>query len=128
MPKNKIDFFNETAPVLFKPLVDQYGYTLVEIKVNEEKLTAHHIYVNHAKQLRIIIKQEPYYTDYGFSFFIYKMGTNEFTILYNIAHENQDDEGNFLVKASKDLFSTTETLDVITGESWKVFSQIPFRF
>ena len=56
------------------------------------------------------------------------MGTNEFTILYNIAHENQDDEGNFLVKASKDLFSTTETLDVITGESWKVFSQIPFRF
>ena len=75
MAVNKIDSFNEKAEIVFRTLVEKYGYVLSEIRVNElngQKWSAHHIYINSEKNLQIEIKQEPYYTDYGFSFFIFK--------------------------------------------------------
>ena len=130
MEENRIDHFNNIAKKLFKILVDEYGYILDEIKINDlngMKWSTHHIYINSLKNLKIEIKQEPYYTDYGFSFFIYKMGTDEYNILCNIAHEKQDKEGNFLLKAYKDLFSTEETLEIISGKHWKKLKYIPFN-
>lgn len=71
--------------------------------------------------------QEPYYTDYGFSFFIYKLGTVEYNILCNVPHEKQDIEDHFLNKAYDELFSTSETVDLISGKIWKELKYIPFQ-
>ena len=66
---DKLENFKRLAPNLFKDLVDKYGYTLDEIKtkqLNNQDWSVHLIYTNQDKNLKIIIKQEPYYTDYGF--------------------------------------------------------------
>lgn len=130
MAVNKIDSFNEKAEIVFRTLVEKYGYVLSEIRVNElngQKWSTHHIYINSEKNLQIEIKQEPYYTDYGFSFFIFKMGTKEYNILYQVPHEKQDNEDTFLLKAHEDLFSTEETTDLISGKKWKELKRIPFQ-
>ncbi len=57
MTENKIDTFNEIAIALFKPLVENYGYILNEIKITGEKWSSHHIYINSKKKLQIIIKK-----------------------------------------------------------------------
>lgn len=129
MTTNKIDNFNEKAEILFRPLLEKYGYTLEEKKINEingEKWSTHHIYLNKKTNLGIVIKQEPYYTDYGFSFFIHKLGTGKYNILYRVPHEIQDQEDKFLNKACDDLFTSPELIDIISGSSWKELEQIPF--
>lgn len=121
MTINKIDNFNEKAETLFRPLLEKYGYALKEIKINElngQKWSTHHVYINNKANLKIVLKQEPYYTDYGFSFFIYKLGTDKYNILYNVPHEKQDKEDKFLNKACDDLFSRTDLVDLISGKSW----------
>ncbi len=63
---DKIDNFNIKAENLFRPELEKNGYTLDEIKIGEingEKWSTHHIYINNKSNLKIIIKQEPYYTD-----------------------------------------------------------------
>lgn len=130
METNKIDNFNQIAKALFRPLMNKYGYELKEIKINElngSKWSTHHVYINNKKNLRVEIKQEPYYTDYGFSFFIYKIGTNEYNILYNVPHEKQDIEDRFIKKAYEDLTSNQEMIDLISGETWKELKHIPFQ-
>ena len=126
---NKLDSFKKVAPNVFKDLVDKYGYTLDEIKTNQldnRDWSVHLIYSNRDKNLKIIIKQEPYYTDYGFSFLIYNLGTDECNILCNVEHHRQDAEDKFLLKAYTDLFKTKETLNIISGEEWKELKRIPF--
>jgi hypothetical protein len=126
---NKIESFKEIAPKIFKPLVDNYGYALEEIKVNKlngQDWSIHFIYFNVEKNLKIIIKQEPYYTDYGFSFFVYKIDNGQYNILYNVEHHLQDDGNLFLTKAAEDLFSTEVTRDIISGKNWKELNYIPF--
>lgn len=130
MTTNKIDNFNDKAEILFRPLLEKYGYLLREKKVNElhgQKWSAHHIYCNIEKKLKIVIKQEPYYTDYGFSFFLHKVGTEEYNILYNVPHERQDNDDKFLTKASEDLFSHPEMVDLISGKTWIELKRIPFK-
>jgi len=130
MRGNKIDNFNDRAKDLFKILVDNYGYVLDEVKINElngMKWSIHLVYTNRKSNLKIVIKQEPCYTDYGFSFFIHNMETKEYNILYNVPHEEQDEEDSFLLKAYDDLFSTEETFDLITGKIWKKLNRIPFK-
>jgi hypothetical protein len=130
MTSNKIDNFNEKAEILFRPLLEKYGYILKEKKINEingQKWSTHHIYINNKAKLKIEIKQEPYYTDYGFSFFIHKLGTDKYNILYNVPHEKQDKEDKFLEKACDDLFASPEIIDIISGKSWKELRHIPFQ-
>jgi hypothetical protein len=126
---DKLENFKKVAPIIFKDLIDKYGYTLDEVKtnqINNQDWSVHLIYTNKDKGLKIITKQEPFYTDYGFSFFIYKLGTKEYNILCNVEHHRQDTEGKFLVKAYIDLFTTKETLDIITGNEWQELKRIPF--
>lgn len=126
----KLENFKKLAPVLFKDLVEKYGYTLDEVKISQidnRDWSVHIMYTNREKDLRIVIKQEPYYTDYGFSFFIYKIGMKEYNILYNVGYEKQDSEDNFLLKPYDDLFNTKETLDIITGDEWRELKRIPFK-
>ncbi|UOK41619.1 MULTISPECIES: hypothetical protein [Flavobacterium] len=131
MSENKIDNFNVKGKELFQILTNKYDYTLKEIKVSEingQKWTTQHIYINNSKNLKIVIKQEPYYTDYGFSFFIYKIGNDEYNILCNVPHEKQDKDDDFLKLAYEKLFSTKETVDLISGENWKELKRIPHQF
>ena len=126
----KIDRFNEKAQAVFRPLLEEYGYILEEIKVNKlngQDWSAHHIYLNKTTNMKVVIKQEPYYTDYGFSFFIHKLQSNEYNILYNIPHERQDNEDEFIRVACHKLFSSPEMTDIISGKSWIELSYIPFR-
>jgi hypothetical protein len=61
MTMNKIDNFNKNGEALFRPILERYGYTLNEKKINEisgQKWSVHHIYVNNMAGLKIIIKQE----------------------------------------------------------------------
>jgi hypothetical protein len=130
MTTNKIENFNEKAEILFRPLLEQYGYSLEEKKINEingQKWSTHQIYINNKAKLKIVIKQEPYYADYGFSFFIYKLGTDKYNILYNVPHEKQDKEDKFLNKACDDLFGSPELIDLISGKSWKELRHISFQ-
>lgn len=127
---NKLENFRKVAPDLFRPLVDIYGYIFEEQKTNKIRdidWSIHLIYINNDKNLKIIIKQEPYYTDYGFSFFIYKLGTEQYNILCHIEHHRQDEENLYLFKAFQDLFTSEETLDIISGAVWKELNEIPFR-
>lgn len=130
MATNKIDNFNEKAEILFRPLLEKCGYFLQEMKINEidgQKWSAHHIYINNKAKLKIVIKQEPYYTDYGFSFFIHKLGTDKYNILYNVPHEKQDKDDKFLNKACDDLFSRVDLIGLICGKSWNELKSIPFQ-
>jgi hypothetical protein len=131
MEDDIIDTFDEKAKDLFQDLLEKCGYTLSEIKVNRlngVKWSTHHIYISQQKKLRIEIKQEPRYTDHGFSFFIYKTGTKEYNCLYNVPHGKQDKDFTFLTKACEDLFTSEETLALIMGTKWKELKRIPFSF
>ena len=130
MTTDKIDNFNVKAELLFRPFLGKFGYVLEEKKVNEingKKWSTHHIYISSSANRRIVIKQEPYYTDYGFSFFIYKLGTDNFNILYNVPHEKQDKDDNYLSKACDDLVSRIDLIELISGKLWKVLNYIPFQ-
>jgi len=127
---NKIDNFNKKGEALFRQILESYGYTLSEKKINElngQEWSIHHIYVNNKAGLKIVIKQEPYYTDYGFSFFIHKLGTDEYNILCNVPHEKQDREDKFLDNACKDILSSPELVDMISGKSWKELRHVPLQ-
>ena len=130
MTMNKIESFNEKGEMLFRPILESYGYTLTDKKINElhgQMWSIHHIYMNNKTRLKIVIKQEPYYTDYGFSFFIHKHGTEEYNILCNVPHEKQYRDDNFLNKACKDIFSSPELIDLISGITWKELRHIPLQ-
>ena len=130
MKINKIEQFNTKAPHLFKKLCDDLGYVLEEIKIseiNEKPWSSKHIYINSEKNLKIEIKQEPYYTDYGFSIFLRNLENNEYNILFNMPHENQDEEGKFMAVAADCIFSSLEVLDLIQGNIWKELRYIPFQ-
>lgn len=130
MTTNKIDNFNEKAEKLFRPLLEKYGYALERIQVNEfggQKWSTHHTYLNQKAKLKIVIKQEPYYTDYGFSFFLFKLGTDQYNILYNVPHEKQDPEDVFLDKACDDIFSNQDAVELIRGNTWRELKCILFQ-
>jgi len=130
METDKIDSFNEKAEVLFRSLLENYGYVLLEKKINEingQKWSVQHIYINDKTKLKIVIKQEPYYTDYGFAFWIHQLETNKYNILYNVPHEKQDKADMFLDKACNDLFADPLIVDLISGNSWKDLKYIPYQ-
>ena len=121
--------FIQKADTIFRKKFEGYGYSREEVKINEiggRIWSVHLIYVNALADLRIVIKQEPYYTDYGFSIFINKLGANQYNILYNVPHEKQDKENGYLAIGCEEIFSTTEIIDLISGKSWKILGYIPF--
>jgi len=90
---DKIALFEQKAPLLFRVLIDDFGYELNQVKtiyLNRQKWAIHYIYTHTAKSLKIIIRQEPCYTDYGFSFFIYNLENGGHNILYHVEHHKQD--------------------------------------
>ena len=131
MRPNKIEQFNTVGKELFHRLCDEFGYTLEEIKIFELKegqpWSIKHIYVNIQKKLKIEIEQAPYYTDYGFSFTIYNLESDEYNIIYNVPHEKQDDEGKFLQYAAINIFGSERICNIIKGEVWEKLGYIYFQ-
>lgn len=74
--------------------------------------------------LKIKISQEPYYTDYGFSVFIYNLKNEEYNIICNVPHEKQDDGITFLLKVHHEMFSNAEVIKMLNGENWEKFDRI----
>ncbi|HSU28867.1 MAG TPA: hypothetical protein VLJ68_10825 [Chitinophagaceae bacterium] len=130
MTIDKIDSFDEKAELLFRNLISDYGYTLEGknlFELNGMKWSTKHVYINSDTHLKIEIQQAPYYTDYGFSIFIYNLRTDEYNILYNIPHDSHDEEDKFLVRAHQTLFSSSEAIDLISGKYWRKLSHILFQ-
>jgi hypothetical protein len=130
MRTNKIDSFDEKAQTLFRNLITDYGYTLEGkdlFELNGMKWSTKHVYINRDTDLKIEIRQEPCYTDYGFSFFIYNLKTDEYNILCNVPHEVQDKEDKFLWRAHQKLFSSSEAIDLISGKNWHKLPHILFQ-
>lgn len=127
MTGNKIDNFNNIAPEIFKNLITDFGFELKEVKtryINSNKWSTHHQYLNNKLELEIKISQEPYYTDYGFSVFIYNLKNEEYNILCNVPHEVQDERLEFLLKVHNEMFSNSEIIKILNGEYWKKFDCI----
>ncbi len=130
MSGEKIDTFNERAPLLFQPILERYGYVLEEvlpIYFNDVHWASHHIYVNPVAELKVILKEEPCYTDYGFSFCLYRLGTEKYNVLYNVPYEKQDVNGSYLDLCCEELFADREMTDLLRGLCWKELSYIPFQ-
>lgn len=119
------EHFDRKAREVFSVLIDRYNYLLTEVAVRPFYVS--HIYTNPQIGRRVEITNSTYGSDYGFSFFIYQLGTNEYNILYNVPHEHQDKECRFLVMAQEELFSKAEILDIISGKAWKEFDGIVFK-
>lgn len=114
---------------VFRPLVTRFGYFLQEVRANElngTQWSSHHIYSNSAAGLKIEIRQEPFYKDYGFSILIFNERLDEFNILYNVPQEKQDSDGTYWQKAADDLFSSDDVLNMISGKIWKKLTVVPF--
>ena len=130
MKQNKIEQFNNIGKDVFQRLCSDFGYVLEDIKIFEIKdrpWSVKHIYTHKLHNLKIVIEQAPYYTDYGFTFFIYNLSNEQSNILYNVPHEKQDEEGNFLVVAANAIFSSVEITNLISGKVWEEFKQIYFK-
>lgn len=121
MVKNKIDLFIEKAPIIFKRLIENYGYLLQDTEIFQikgEDWSTKLIYINSDKRRKIEIEQAPYYSDYGFTFFIYNLDNNEYLIACNIPNENQDNNSDFIKNACDIIFSNDSYEKVINGMFW----------
>lgn len=121
MTENKIDLFIEKASIIFNKLTENYGYILEETRIfqiNGQKWSTKLIYVNSDTKRKIEIEQAPYYTDYGFTFFIYNLDNDEYLIACNVPHENQDNNSDFIINACNIIFSNDAYEKVINGKLW----------
>jgi hypothetical protein len=124
---NRIEYFRTHARSLFSILESEFEYTF-----EEEKIFRHAdidwsielLYFNKPKNLKIVIEQAPYYTDYGFTFSVQNISSNENVMIYNIAHERQDSESKFLTNACELIFLNPEVVDLISGKKWQNYNRI----
>jgi hypothetical protein len=124
---DRIEFFKTHARSLFSVLESEYQYDFEEEKVFRHAdidWSIKLIYINEVKNLRIEIEQAPYYTDYGFTFSVQNIDSKEDVIIYNLAHERQDSENNFLENAFELIFSNKEAIELISGKEWQTYSKI----
>lgn len=118
MSESKLESFDREAKELFKILINDYQYELDSVKITNNSV--YHNYINKTTNLKIEISNSPFYTDYGFSIFIYNLKEKEeFNLLYNLPHEKQDKQNNiFLPDAVQELFLSKEAIDLISGNKW----------
>ncbi|MFM2386880.1 MAG: hypothetical protein RL660_1637 [Bacteroidota bacterium] len=128
---NKLQNFNLEAEKLFQPILANHGYTLVERTITQlhgQDWSAKHVYIHNKNKLRVEITQEPYYSDYGFSFTIFNTTNDECNMLCNVPHENQDKEDKFLVSVCDEIFSNEELVNIIEGKFWRRLGFIPIKW
>jgi hypothetical protein len=119
------EYFDKKARELFSTLITRYGYQLTQVSL--ELFNVFHIYTNPVIERKIEISNSIYGSDYGFSFFIYKLGTSKYNILYSVPQEHQDPECQFLAVAFDKLLSTQQTEEVIAGKAWRDLGSVTFQ-
>lgn len=129
---NKIDkvaHFNSIAPGIFAQRLQEYGYELAAVENYEYSdilWSTHHIYVNNALNQTIDIQQAPYYTDYGFSIFVFNSTQTDPKLLCNVPHELQDTGDIFLAIISDKFFAHPDVKSILKGEIRKVINPIRY--
>jgi hypothetical protein len=118
--------FDRIALQAFSSLITRCGYDLAQTESAPFRVV--HIYENASINRKIEVSNATYSVDYGFSVFIYNTAANEYNIVYNLPHEKQDRNGDFVLRASQELFNTEEVVQLISGTSWKRFGQIYFQY
>lgn len=124
---DKVDNFNKLAPQLFGPRLKEFGYELRNINNIEYSgflWSTHHFYENESLNLKVDIQQAPYYTDYGFSIFLYNTCRQEQKLLCNVPHELQDKDYNFLMSICDRFFSDPDITSLLKGENWKTINHL----
>lgn len=129
--RNKLNSFKEKAILIFCVLTKKFGYTLSEVRdiyTNDKLWSVHYIYDNFSENLKIIIKQEPCYTDYGFTFEIQNTKNNESNIICNWPHEKQDYDLNSLQFIANTIFESNAAVHLISGKNWQLINGVLLQF
>ena len=129
-PKHdKVAHFNKLAPQLFGDRLKELGYELknIEESVHNGVLwSTHHYYVNDQLNLTLDMQQAPYYTDYGFSIFLFHTGVQDHKLICHVPHELQDSEDKFLIIMRDKFFSDSEILSLLRGEVWQPINHLRY--
>lgn len=125
--ETKLDNFDREAKLIFRFLVDKYGYKL--LSVNKNSNSVYHYYLNEIENLKIEISNAPYYTDYGFSVFIYNQNNGDYFLIYNIPGEIQNSINNdFLINVYETISMSKDFINVISDKSkWNRFPVLHLR-
>src|SRR5687767_11772554 len=110
---DKVAKFNRLAPPLFEPRLKEYGYELDNIESIDHNgfLSAtHHYYRNKTLDLTVDVQQAPYYTDYGFSIFLFNRQQGDYKLLCNVPHELHDDDDKYLVAIFEKFFDNHDVI------------------
>lgn len=125
--ETKLENFDREAKFIFRFLVDKYGYKL--LSVNKNSNSVYHYYLNEKENLKIEISNAPYYTDYGFSIFIYNQNIGDYFLIYNIPGELQNSNNNDFLKNVYQIISMSEDfINVINDKSkWNKFPSLHLK-
>lgn len=119
--------FLALAPKVFNDLLEENEYALTATTINhfeDMEWSAHLIYTHSANNLQIKIKQEPYYTDYGFSFEIHQLSTHQYNLIYRVEREQQDSKYAFLNEALNAIQNSELALKLIRGLEWVEWEEV----
>jgi hypothetical protein len=117
---DKVAKFNRHAPHLFDQRLKEYGYELTKIESSEHNgflWATHHYYENKTLGLTVDVQQAPYYTDYGFSIFLFDKQQAHPKLLCNVPHELHDDDDKYLVTICEKFFSNHDVISLLKGET-----------
>jgi hypothetical protein len=110
--------FDTSAKAAFSILTNEFNYKLIESVTKPNYVR--HTYRNRWRRRKIIIKNETFPVDYGFSFFIHNLWTKEHFILYNIPWEKEDPKCDFLNRVSDKIFKSQHLQNIIRGTTWQL--------
>ncbi len=112
------NLFDNEAKQTFSFLTKDFGYKLIDVVSKPNYVR--HIYRNRLRRRKIIIENQTWPVDYGFSFVVHNLWTTENYILYNIPWEKEDKRCVFLNRV-KDRVSNSEYFkSIIQGRTWKL--------
>lgn len=106
-------------------LVKDFNYSLIET-VNKE-FYVRHTYRNRWKLRKIIIENQFFPGDYGFSITINNLWNKEDYFLHTCWLE-EDKEADTLQKVKQKFFDSKEILNLIKGKSWEEYKKMLRKF
>lgn len=115
VPDTKV--FEVKSKDFFNILIKKFDYSL--IKEEHIESFVRHIYQNNLKNRVIEVTNAPYYTNYGFSIFIFNTSNDEYRLFYNLPWEKEDANCEFLKLAYEKIFEDEKILLIIKGEIWE---------
>jgi len=109
--------FDKNAKAVFSVLTKEFKYKLIETVAKENYVR--HTYRNRWRRRKIVIENQTYPVDYGFTFFVYNLWAKDHYILYNIPWEKEDTQCDFLNRVKDKIFGSQYLKNLIRGITWK---------